>query len=293
MDNKTEGLPEAPEIDFSSIKNLSAAKKVDKNIETMVSSNKKANKYKFAEPELIPLPSKGVLYDTEDVDIQKGYIKLFPMTVKEEEILSTPRFLKTGSATRMVLENCIASDISARDILLYDSNFLLFRLRQISYGDEYEFKIRCDNSSCEKEFKHIVNITKLNFEELPEDFSEPIVVKLPRSKYTVTSILPRLAHSEELTLMNSNRMKKSGDSDRRFLDNLLITTISILDPHGKEIPQKDWEDFYSALVGQDAGYLREKTSISTGVDRINDVECPYCGTLYSGGIPIGPEFFRF
>ena len=71
------------------------------------------------------------------------------MTLKEEQILSTPRFLKTGSATRMILENCIASDIDAKDILLFDSNFLLYYLRQISYGDEYTFTLKCDKKSCE------------------------------------------------------------------------------------------------------------------------------------------------
>jgi len=283
----------APEIDLSTVANLGAISKKDKDFAKMVSGAKKTNKYRFAEPELIQLPSTGKLYDTEDADIKNGFIRMFPMTIKEEEILATPRFLKTGSATRMVFENCIASDISAKDILIYDSNFLLFRLRQISYGDEYKFKIRCENASCEKEFQHTVNITKLAFEELPEDFEEPIVVKLPRSKYTVVSILPRLAHSEELTLMKSKKMRDTGESDRRFLDNLIITTISILDPKGNEIPEKEWEDFYRALVGEDAALLREKTSVTTGVDKITDVECPYCGTSYSGGIPIGADFFRF
>lgn len=280
-------------IDLSAVKNISALQHEDKDFAKTISAHKKTTKFNFVEPELIPLPSKGKLYKSEDSDIEKGFIKLFPMTVKEEEILATPRFLKTGSATRMVLENCIASNVPARDILLYDSNFLLFRLRQISYGDEYRFKLRCDNSVCEKEFEHTVNISKLKFEELPEDFSEPISVKLPRSKYTVISILPRLAHSEELTMRSSNRVKSTETSDRRFLDNLIVTTVAILDPSGKEVPQKDWEEFYSALPGADAAELREKTSMSTGVDKLDNVVCPYCGKDYSGTIPIGPEFFRF
>lgn len=282
-------LPDAPTIDLSSIKNIKA---VDEGFAKQVYSAKK-NKYKFAEPELIPLPSGGKAYKSEDPDIQRGFIKLFPMTLKEEEILATSRFLKAGSATRMVLENCIASDISARDVLIFDSNYLLFKLRQISYGDSYKFSVKCDNAVCEKEFEHNVEISKLLFEELPEDFEEPIEVVLPKSKFTVVSILPRLAHSEEIMTRSNSRKKSTTDADRHFLDKLMTTTVAIYDPEHKPVPQNQWEDFYTSLIGMDAAELREKCDFATGVDKIKGVECPYCGAAYSGTIPIGAEFFRF
>lgn len=283
-------LPEAPSIDFSTVKNAAVVKD-----DTFVKAreNAKKDKYNFATPELVKLPSGGRLYKCDDEDIKSGSIKVFPLTLREEEILATPRFLKAGSATRMVLENCIASDISARDILLFDSNYLLFKLRQISYGDDYKFSIKCDNVACEKEFGHTVTISKLSFEELPEDFQEPIEVLLPKSKFKVVCILPRLAHSEEIMASSASRKKSTSDADRRFLDNLMATTVAIYDRNNKPLPQNQWEDFYNSLIGMDAAELRDKTSVSTGVDKLEGVECPYCGHSYSGTIPIGAEFFRF
>ena len=286
--------PSINEIDLSKIKNLDAVEQVDKEFSKVVSKKTKSNKFNFAESELIPLPSRGILYKnvTEDTNILRGFIEMYPMTMKEEEILSTPRFLKTGSATRMIMDRCIASSIDAKDILLFDSNFLMFYLRMISYGDEYEFPITCSNAMCEKKFNHKIEISKLKFEELPE-VKEPLKIELPVSKYTVECILPRLYHSEEIFMRDTKRKKSTSDQDRRLLDNLIVTTISIKDQNKKEVPTTDWEEFFEALPGKDTGALREATEFRTGVDELDGIECPYCGTQYEGTIPIGPEFFRF
>jgi len=299
---KEQGVPEPPKVedlDLSAAGNLEAAAKKDPQIKEIAEkspSRKKSGKFNFIKSELIPLPSKGRLYKPVCKDpevVKKGMIRMKPMTVKEEEILSTPRFLKAGIATRMILERCIDSDIDAKDILLFDSNFLMFYLRSISYGDEYHFELQCTNATCEKKFDHVVNITKLAFDELDDEVKEPIKVKLPISQYTVEAILPRLYHTEEIYTRNSNRKKSTQDSDQRLLDNMLVTTLAIYDEEGNEVDESDWVEFYEALPGADSGTLREKFAFSTNIDEIKDIECPYCNTEFDGSIPMGPEFFRF
>lgn len=293
--------PSVEEIDISNVGNYDAVSKKDPEVKKLaekkkrVNKKKRASKFNFAEEEMVPLPSKGLLYSrvTEDEDVLNGRIKLFPMTAREEEILSTTRFIKDGTATRRVMERCIASDIDAQDILLFDSNFLLFYLRQISYGDEYNFELKCQNSMCEKKFDHTVKISELEFEELPDDIAEPIKVKLPKSKYTVHFVLPRLYHSEEINYRYNNRKKSTEDEDKRTIDNFMVTTVKVLDDEGEEVDKRDWEEFFEALPGMDTATLRESNDYSTGVDTIDNLECPYCGADYSGTIPIGIEFFRF
>lgn len=290
-------IPDPSVIDITNINNLEAAKKTDKTFKKIIEEKplSKKGKFNFRRSELVPLPSRGILYQnvTDAEEIFKGFIKLYPMTLKEEEILSTPRFLKSGSATRMILENCIDSNIDAKDILLFDSNFLMFYLRQISYGDEYTFSLKCMNNICEQKFEHTINISELKFEELPEDIKEPIIIKLPNCGYTVECILPRLYHSEDIYMRNKNKKKNTSDEDRRALDNLVTTTIKITDLEDNEVPKRYWEEFYQAVIGNDAAELRKKTKFNTGVDKLEDISCPYCGEDYSGTIPIGIEFFRF
>jgi len=277
--------PAAPKIDMSKISNVPSS----------VMKSRRSGKFNFTEAEMVALPSRGKLYKniTNDVDILNGQIQMYPMTVKDEEILSTSRFLKSGAATRMVIDNCIASDIEAKDILLYDSNYLLFFLRSISYGNEYKFKLKCNNPSCGMEFDHTVKIDELKFNELPDDIKEPFVVELPKSKYKVVFVLPRLAHSEEIYNRNLKRKKSTSSTDQRMVDNLIVTTIKIISPEGDEVPMGDWEEFYESLIGMDRAELSEKANFSTGVDTLEGVVCPYCESDYSGTIPIGVDFFRF
>lgn len=288
------------EIDLTKIKNLDAVNKKEPGFEERVvrpaeKAKGRTGKFDFAEAELIPLPSGGKLYQsiTDDPDVLKGFIRMRPMTIKEEEILSTARFAKTGSTTRMIIARCNESSIDAKDILLFDSNYLLFYLRKISYGDEYKFQLNCGNQTCGKKFEHTINISDLKFETLPEDIREPIEVKLPRSKFTVKLILPRLFHSEEIYMRNVNRKKSTDDEDKRLTDNILVTTVDILDADNKQLERSDWEEFVNSLVAMDRAELTKATSFSTGVDTLDNVQCPYCEADYSGTIPIGPEFFRF
>ncbi len=296
MDEKEKG-PEI--IDLSKISNLEAVSKKDTFIKDLVAKKKTSTKrnegkFNFAEAEKVGLPSKGILYGsvTEDEDILNGYIYIYPMTAREEEILSTQRFIKDGSATRRVLDRCIASDIDAKDILVYDSNYLLFFLRQISYGDEYEFELKCQSSMCGKKFDHSLRISELDFKELP-DIEEPIEVVLPRSKYTVSMVMPRLYHTEDIIARANNKKKTTEESTGRQIDRYLSTTVSITDRKGSEVDKRDWEEFFESLPGVDVAEIRERSDYSTGVDTLENVVCPYCENDYSGTIPIGMNFFRF
>jgi hypothetical protein len=298
MDKKE--VPNISDIDLSKLSNLDAVNKVEPSFEEEVDKTERkvkdirAKKFHFTESELVSLPSKGRFYkdNTNDEDIFSGKIRMMSMTAKEEEILSTPRFIRSGAVIRMILDRCIESDIEAKDILLFDSNYLMFYLRSLSYGDEYTFDIKCSNIMCGRKFKHSINITELEFEELPDDVEEPIVISLPKSKYTIKTILPRLYHSEEINAKNSNRKKKVDDENKRVVDNLLVTTLEILDTNGEKLSKKDWEAFYEALPSYDLAELREKTTFDTGVDSLENIMCPYCEEDYSGKIPIGTNFFR-
>ena len=301
---KRNAEPEAPptveDLDLNNLANLRAAQKKDAGLKEVVSrkySNKtrKDSRFNFSEAELVPLPSKGNLYKnvTDDEDVLNGFIRLYPMTTKEEEILSTQRYLRAGSSTRMILQNCIDSDIDAKDILVFDSNFLLFYLRKISYGDEYEFEVPSTEDSFRRKFKHKIKISELRFEELDDSIKEPIVVKLPQSKYTVECVLPRMYHIEEIYKLNSRREKGTEENNKRLLDNLLVTTLRVLDENKKEVPSKYWEEFFEALVGMDIAELRSKTKFDTGVDEIKGVTCPFTERDMDITIPMGPEFFRF
>jgi hypothetical protein len=288
-------------IDPSKISNLDLEQMTEEQLGTLSNTidsplkSKKSGKFNFSKAEIIPLPSKGLLYRsiTTDTDILDGKIRLRAMTVQDEKILSTKRYIQSGSSIRMVLESCIESDIDASQLLLFDANFLLFRLRQISHGDEYEFPLTCDNGSCEKKFNHKVFISKQQFEELPEGFVEPIISVLPQTKYVIHSKLPRLTTSEELKRLDANKVKKIGEADDTISVSMKLNCIKILDPEGSPVPRSDWDEFFDALPSMDSSFLRRNTKFDSGVDKLSNIVCPWCEATAEYSIPITTEFFRF
>ena len=119
----------------------------------------------------------------------------------EEEILTNQAYLKANSAFRILFENCVASDYDASKLLSYDTYFLLYALRNISYGNDYKFDCKC--SECNKEFEKEINISEIDWEEIPEDVKDVNEITLPVSKFTVKIRLARLGDEEEATRLKS------------------------------------------------------------------------------------------
>ena len=124
------------------------------------------------------------------------------MSMAEEEILTNVAYLKSGAAFRMLFDACMASDYDAGKLLSYDSTYLLYALRNIGYGSDYTFKVKCEE--CQKEFTHTIDVAEITFDELPEDTKEIYDIELPYSKYTVTMNLPRIKQDENVIKINEN-----------------------------------------------------------------------------------------
>lgn len=291
-------------IDISNVKNLdvkeidsealkkAVIRETEKNKEKDKKKEKRSSKFNFTQPSLIDIPSGGKLYNTEDEDINRGKIKIYPLTLREEEILSTPRYIVDGTATIKVLDNCIDSDIGARDLLLYDYTYLLFYLRKISFGDEYDFEITCSN--CRHVFPHKIRISDITFNELPKGFKDPYRIDLPTSKYTVIISMPRVRHITELDEIQ----KKLTDRERReysgIADIYAIRTLAVLNEEGITVPKEDWVEFYKSLPATDRKELTVHSNFESGVDKVmEEATCPNCGTVVGGVIPITDDFFRF
>ena len=281
--------PVAP-IDLSAIKNLDTASNVDasvaglKKVSTM---KKKKSKFCFQEAVRIPLPSGGRYYqDSEDEDLRNGFIKLHPISMAEEEILTNQAYLKSNSAFRILFENCVASNYDASKLLSYDIYFLLYALRNISYGNDYKFDCKCDE--CKKEFEKEINISEIDWEEIPETVKDINEIKLPVSNYTVKIRLARLGDEEEVTRLKSQ--KKYEDISERILG-LIVQTLEIKDDCGELVNPNDWAEFYEAIPGRDRVEIFKCFEFANNVPEVQ-VICPKCGATKQISIPMDKDFFR-
>jgi len=260
--------------------------------------NDKSQKMMF-EPkaQLIELPSHGYLYRevTNDPDIiEKGSIRIRPMTVNEEKILTTPRMVKSGQALDGVFQNCIKSDINSEDLLSSDRVYLMLWLRSVSYGNEYKFDLTCPNDSCGKRFEYMVDLTNHPITEMENpDISEPFKFHLPLMGYDVYFRLPRGKDEIEMIKMQ-NEPKGLNDSDETIVRRMSSVIFEIKDPEsGESIPKNQIEEFVNSMVAGDASLFRdEMVKLDAGVEDIKGITCPHCGHEFDSPIPVTENFFR-
>jgi ssDNA-binding Zn-finger/Zn-ribbon topoisomerase 1 len=235
-------------------------------------------KFEFTPADKVRLPSNGLPYQScDDKDVREGFVWVYPLTMKEEEILSTPKYINEGIATIMALNNCIKSNIDAMDLTVSDFYYLLMYLRQISISDNFSFNVSCPN--CGNEFKHDIKISEQKFDELDKDsFNEPIRIDLPLTNYTVLLGLPRIRTIREISWMMNDSKEDIGVADV-----LYVRTIAIITPDGNEVPKSDWVVFYNNLPHKDYNRILEFTQLDSGISHIiGNVKCPNCGKEIEG-----------
>lgn len=102
----------------------------------------------------VELPSECRIYDLPDPG---SPITIRPMTFEDEKIVVSHK--KSQDPTNIILERCV-TNVRVGDLLSMDKLYLLLKLREISYGDEYNTLLICNHCNAENPSK--VNISQLN-----------------------------------------------------------------------------------------------------------------------------------
>ena len=122
------------------------------------------------------LPSKGLIYPTKF----NPDVKLRSMTVAEEMARLTASD-KPYKVMADIIEACLLTrlPISVYDLCLGDYQYLLHKLRVVTYGPEYDIQIRCPH--CGEIFDWHINLDELKVNEYSDEIEELKFIKLPVS----------------------------------------------------------------------------------------------------------------
>ena len=216
----------------------------------------------------ITLPSRGVFNE----GIKE--VKIRPFTYEDERILRSVTRVNEGiKAVSTLMERCIEG-ISYSDLSLYDKHYLLFKLREISYGNEYPVGIECQH--CGEENSLAIELDQLKVDYANEGMEYPTPVVLPDSEVTAYINCPRA--KDEGLLNNPAALTDSlwkfierieSHSDRGIIQGFLTKTTA------KDI----------AVVRQ--SIFSRKIGLQTDVRFI----CKHCNADEVMNLPINENFF--
>lgn len=245
-------------------------------------------------PVSVELPSKGLLYkgSVDDPDLAKGIIKVRQLTLNEEKIMTTDRLIQSGRALDMVLENCIKSDIDAGDLLSSDRLYILFFLRGMSYGLDYDFAVRC--YLCGANFEQTVSIDKLPIKEWSENDMpiEPLIMTLPISEAIIEAHFMR-GHEEHVLAEKGRETRNYNEPDSTVEDSVIALIDKVTLSDGEVLGPRDKEDFINHMVAGDVSFFRDTmTEKNCGIEQLRHIYCPRCEGELEFNVPLGRNFFR-
>ena len=235
------------------------------------------------------LPSKGLVYGKPFDPV----VKLRSMTVAEEmkRLTATENPYKTMSE---IIEDCLVTKlpIPVYDLCLGDYQYLLHKLRVVTYGPDYSLSVMCP--FCGNFFDRSINLDELKVNEYTEDILKELVVDLPTTGKKVELRLQTPRDLDRIEQKKKEMKKQFPDmkEDPTILLNLesLIKSIdgqpvnpATIQNTLKKLPLKD-----SMKIMQRA----EKISGLIGVDNGLVSECPNCGREINSTFRFTSEFFR-
>ena len=240
--------------------------------------------------ETVELPSKGLIY-SKKVNPQ---VELRSMTARDEMKRQNPSSTQFKNLSE-IIEGCMIEKpaVHVYDMALGDYEFLLHKLRIITYGEEYKISVFCPH--CGTRIDTTAHLESLGVKEFDFDkFNAARTLTLPRSNHVVTLNFqtPRMLDETEAKVKEMKRKYKSEDATF----DLLLLLESVIDTvDGEKMDGVKLETFINNLPALDMTKIVntvDDLNAMIGIDNRLTVDCKKCGGEVDTSFRYGPEFFR-
>jgi len=235
------------------------------------------------------LPSKGLVYKQKFNPV----VKLRSMTVAEEmkRLTATEYPYKAMSE---IIESCLLTElpISVYDMCLGDYQYLLHKLRVVTYGSEYDMAVACPY--CGEIFDEPVDLDLLEVFEYTDDIEDLKIFNLPITGSTI-----EIKFQTPRDLDNIDKEKKS--LKKKFPDmkddpTLMLNLESIIDTvDGKTLSTLQLREFIKKLPLKDSSLILKHSSElndKVGIDTQVMASCPQCARDVNTSFRFTSKFFR-
>jgi hypothetical protein len=235
--------------------------------------------------EIVHLPSKGFFYPNRVNEVNVEY-----MTSKDEDLLTTPSLIESGTVIDLLLRRKIKSDtIRPEDLLPGDREAIILFLRTSSYGPEYNVQVNDPRTGIP--FKTTVDLTKLRYKEIeeqPDQFGY-FQVELPMRKKVATVRL--LTSGEDNLLFKKAEAYKEASGEEFSQYSTMKTKASIVAINEKT-DRSYIDKFVDAMPALDAVTIRRKIGdVSPGVDMAYEFTTPDKIFKFKATLTVGIDFF--
>jgi hypothetical protein len=236
------------------------------------------------------IPSGGKIYKDENIPAE---FTLRAMTTMEEKLRLSA---SGGQILPELVKSCVVSPekVDTKTLKLFDLEFLIYKLRIVTYGPEYKIQVGCNK--CGRIFDNTVDLDKLPVKSLPDEFEEPFIIgPLPVSGDKLSCRLLS-SHDFENISNDCNHLiekfpKYIGDPSM-----IIDWDYKIVSKNGEPVKSTlDTQKYIESMHARDFQYLDSKykqVADGFGLDLNCTAVCPHCGEEVHYVLPVNDEFFR-
>lgn len=219
------------------------------------------------------LPSNGLLGYPSEIEYRD-------ILVRDEKILSSATGKTFQSVINKVLKSLLKDESIFDQLTIYDRDYLLLWVWANNYSTTKDFEITCP--VCSGSDNITVDITKMDIEELSEDYVTHYEYELKSGKVVKLSLL-----TTQDEAIAADYIKHNKDD---ILDNVIMA-LSIDIGKVMMLPKKlKWIE--DNINGYDMGMIRGfQEYFKYGIDDTVDHSCESCGEVTKHSIPFSFEFF--
>ena len=241
--------------------------------------------------ELVPLPSKGIIYPSDSALHGKDALEIRPMTAKDEDILMSRAYIKKGIVINKLIESClIDKSINVEELIAGDKNALMVALRITGYGAEYVVDVTCPE--CGAQNNHAFDLTTMPIKTLAIEpisiGSNAFEIVLPVTKKKVCVKFLDGYDEKEINTINERKKKSGIRTQSSVTDRLKYSIISVDD-----IKDKNKISFFvKNMPVRDSLALRNfLDKQEPGVEMKSYLTCESCFEESEVEVPITRQFF--
>jgi hypothetical protein len=232
------------------------------------------------------LPSQGKVYQKQI----NPNVKLRSMTTQDEMKRLSHSDLAYKPLAE-IIDDCLIEKpgISCYDMCIGDYQYLLYKLRTVTYGPEYKVETICP--ICGTKHKDTLNLDNLTVIEYSEDLKKYLSVTLPKSQKILELRLQTPRMLDEIRVKSSEILNSAPNmqSEPAFL---LTLQSLIYKVDGQVLDAVKLESFVRRLPMADVNYiLKSIEKINIGIDTNLSRACKKCKQVYHYTFPITGEFF--
>ena len=258
------------------------------------------------------LPSRGALYKNGEVTGSEGEVHVHPMSALAEISLKNPDLLFNGKALNQVFSECIPEIKQPTELYGRDIDAIMFYLRLVTYGPEFEIRVRhdCEESklrgddgkyltdedgeALHREHSYTVNIEEMvqRIRYLDPTLAEQFQVTVGEGEnQQVVKVHPvKFEHMIKLFQMNSNKQEFTPDDIKANVVFNLVNLIESVDDVTDKAMIEEWVRGITTPFQNRITEAIEKTN-DWGPEQTTDITCKDCKHKMPVELPLNPISF--